>query len=124
MASIVGMGEALRREEMIALIAERIPGATLNGDPVNRIPGNINMLFEGIESEAALIKLDLEGVACSGGSACTSGSIEPSHVLISMGIPPRQAKGALRFTLGRENTAEEVRQAVKILKGIVAQLRQ
>lgn len=138
--SIVGMGEALRlaleemeqeserltalREEMIALIAEQIPGATLNGDPVNRIPGNINMLFEGIESEAALIKLDLEGVACSGGSACTSGSIEPSHVLISMGIPPRQAKGALRFTLGRENTAEEVRQAVKILKGIVAQLRQ
>lgn len=138
-ASIVGMGEAIKlaveemeseaerltllRAMMIGMVTDEIDGVTLNGDPVNRIPGNVNLLFQDIESEAALIKLDMAGIACSGGSACTSGSIEPSHVLTAMGIPPKKAKGAIRFTLGRYNTPGQVAKTVKILKDIVEKLR-
>ena len=95
----------------------------MNGHPEKRLPGNVNVCFRFIEGEALLLSLDLKGVAGSSGSACTSGSLDPSHVLLAIGLPHEIAHGSLRLTLSEENTMEEVDYAVDALKGIVSRLR-
>ena len=139
MASIVGMGAAIElameqmdaniskiaamRDRLIERILNEIPYARLNGHPKKRLPGNVNVCFRFIEGEALLLSLDLKGVAGSSGSACTSGSLDPSHVLLAIGLPHEIAHGSLRLTLSEENTMEEVDYAVDALKGIVSRLR-
>ena len=95
----------------------------LNGHRTKRLPGNANFSFEFVEGESLLLNLDLAGVAASSGSACTSGSLEPSHVLLGMGLCHEVAHGSLRLTLGRENTVEDVDYVLSILSGIVDRLR-
>ena len=111
------------RDYMIDQISQRIPCAELNGHPVRRLPGNINFRFGGVESESVLIMLDMQGICASGGSACSSGSIDPSHVLLAAGLTPDQARSSVRFSLGGENTKEEIDMAVAELTEIVARLR-
>ena len=111
------------RDQMIQGIREQIPEAVLNGDPVHRLPGNVHFTFPDVDGEALLLRLDLAGIAASGGSACTSGSTEPSHVLQAIGQPPELSRGGLRLTMGRENTPEEIRETVQILCDIVRDLR-
>ncbi len=139
LASIVGMGKAAElavqelpqemprltalREEMIALIKKWIPGVCINGHPVQRLPGNINLSLPVLTSEAALYNLDMAGIACSSGSACTAGSLDPSHVLMAMGLSQKQARGALRFTFSRDTTQEEVRQTAQVLADIAGRLQ-
>ena len=94
-----------------------------NGHPTLRLPNNVNVCFSFIEGEALLLNLDLHGIAASSGSACTSGSLEPSHVLLAMGVPPEIAHGSLRLTLGRENTEEEIDTVLDVLVEVVAKLR-
>ena len=136
-ASIVGMGEAItlamqempeemRRlgklsAHMLSRLQKEIPGTRLNGHPEDRLPGNVNISLPSVRSEAALFHLDLEGIACSSGSACTSGSVEASHVLLAMGLSEREARSALRFTMGRETTQEEIDRTVDVLKKIAEQ---
>ena len=135
---IVGLGEALRLAlELMAEEAERlralrdrlraalgaIPGAHLNGDPTDGLPGTVNVSFEGTDSESLLMALDLRGIAASSGSACTSGSLEPSHVLRAIGLPPEVAKGTVRLSLGRGTTDEEVDYLLEIMPEIVLSLR-
>lgn len=136
---IVGMGEAARiafekmerriewertlRDHLIGRVLREIPGSSLNGDAVRRLPGNANLSFEGIEAEILLIRLDQEGICASAGSACSTGAAEPSHVLKAIGLTDAQAKSAVRFTFSGENTVEETDQAADALKRIVAQLR-
>jgi cysteine desulfurase len=100
-----------------------IPHSKLNGDPVKRLPGNVNYSFEGVEGESLLLALDAEGIRCSSGSACTSESLDPSHVLIGMGIPVEAAHGSLRFSLNEENTEEEVDYIIEKVHEIVAHYR-
>jgi len=102
---------------------QSIPKITLNGHPTERIAGNLNISFAGIEGESLLLSLDLKGVAASSGSACTSGSVEPSHVLIAMKIKPELAQSSIRFTLGRSNTMEDIEYVAQILPEIVQRLR-
>jgi cysteine desulfurase len=102
----------------------KIPGALLNGHPTNRLTNNVNVSFPPLEAEPLLLALDLAGVSASSGSACTSGSIEPSHVLISMGLDEARVKSAIRFTLGRSTTESGVDRAAEIVSGIVARQRQ
>ncbi|MDZ7260866.1 MAG: cysteine desulfurase NifS [candidate division KSB1 bacterium] len=104
-------------------VSQAVPRVYLNGHPVNRLPGNLNLSFEGVEGESLLLSLDLKGIAASSGSACTSGSLEPSHVLSAMGIKPELAQASVRFTLGRSNTMEDVDYTVKVLPEIVERLR-
>ena len=136
---IVGMSVALeradgRREEtgrhcrtlrdrLLSGIQERIRGAELNGHPTDRLPHNVNFSFHGVEGESVLLGLDLAGVAASSGSACTSASLEPSHVLLAMGQPEELARGSLRLTLGPENTEEEVDFVLDTLVDLVGRLR-
>ena len=96
----------------------------LNGHPVDRLPGNCNISFEFIEGESMLLLLDMKGVYASSGSACTSGSLDPSHVLLSIGLPHEKAHGSLRLTLGYYNTEEEVDYIIKELPPIVSRLRE
>jgi cysteine desulfurase len=103
--------------------ALKIKGVSLNGDKDKRLENNINLLFENVEGESLLLKLDLCGVACSTGSACASGSLSASHALLSMGIKPENAHGSLRISLGKYNTMEEAKKFVMILKKSVIQLR-
>jgi len=103
---------------------ERIPGVTVNGDREQRIPNTTNLSIEGIDSEAILMILDQQGVCCSAGSACTTGSLEPSHVLRAMGLSNEQARASLRFSFGRTNTMEEVNRALQILTRAVKKLRE
>jgi cysteine desulfurase len=103
---------------------ERIPGATVNGDRERRLPNTTNLSIEGIDSEAMLMILDQQGVCCSAGSACTTGSLEPSHVLRAMGLSNEQARASLRFSFGRANTMEEVKRALEILSRAVKKLRE
>jgi cysteine desulfurase len=103
---------------------ERIPGVTVNGDRERRIPNTTNLSIEGIDSEAILMILDQQGVCCSAGSACTTGSLEPSHVLRAMGLSNEQARASLRFSFGRTNTMEEVNRALQILTRAVKKLRE
>jgi cysteine desulfurase len=95
----------------------------LNGHPTQRLPNTLNVTFEFIEGESLVINLDLFGIATSTGSACTSGALEPSHVLLAMGVPALQAQGSLRISMGRESTQEEVDQTVEALKETVRRLR-
>ncbi len=121
---IMGMAEALSlcvremdregkrlaalRDYMIGRAKERLPRAVLNGHVTERLPNNVNISLKGIESEAALLSLDMAGIECSSGSACTSGSLEPSHVLLAMGKSPDEIRCALRFTMGKTTTKEQI----------------
>jgi cysteine desulfurase len=111
------------RDRLIAGVLDRIPDVHLNGHPIHRLPNNANFTFKYIEGEAVLIQLDLVGVAASSGSACSTGAVEPSHVLRAMGVPPEEAFGSLRLTLGRENTEEDVDYVLEVLPPIVERLR-
>jgi len=138
-AGIVGTGKAVElayehleennkrlvslRERLIRGIQDKIPHVRLNGHPEKRLPGNVNFCFQFIEGEALLLSLDMVGVAGSSGSACTSGSLDPSHVLLSIGLPHEIAHGSLRLSLGLSNTEEEVDYVVEQLEGIVERLR-
>ena len=111
------------RDRLIAGVLDRIPDVHLNGHPIQRLPNNANFTFKYIEGEAVLIQLDLVGVAASSGSACSTGAVEPSHVLRAMGVPPEEAFGSLRLSLGRENTEEDVDYVLEVLPPIVERLR-
>jgi cysteine desulfurase len=100
-----------------------VPGSQLTGHPTERLPNNASFCFEGVEGESILLNLDLLGMAASTGSACTSGSVDPSHVLLAMGLPPEVAHGSLRLTLGKGNTDEDVDTLLKVVPGIIAKLR-
>ena len=110
------------RERLIEGLAE-IPHCVLNGDRNERLPGNVNFCFEGIEGESLLLLLDDKGVAASSGSACTSGSLDPSHVLLAIGRPHEIAHGSLRLTLCEENTPEEIERIIDAVREVVAYLR-
>ena len=111
------------RDQFETGVLERIAGSAVNGDLVNRLPNTSNLSFAGVESEGILMLLDREGVCCSAGSACTAGSIHPSHVLRGMGFSTERARGSLRFSFSRLNTADEVARVLELLPGIVAKLR-
>jgi cysteine desulfurase len=117
--------EALKklRDAFYEKLTQTIPRLHLNGHPKQRLAGHLNVSFEGIEGEALLLSLDLKGVAASSGSACTSGSLDPSHVLAAMGMKPELARASIRFTLGNENTEEDVDYVAGILPEIVQRLR-
>ncbi|MBQ3379997.1 MAG: cysteine desulfurase NifS [Clostridia bacterium] len=111
------------RDRLIEGLSE-IPHSIVNGDKTCRLPGNVNMCFEGIEGESLLLLLDAKGVCASSGSACTSGSLDPSHVLLSIGRPHEIAHGSLRLTLCEENTMDEVEHIIKAVKEVVEYLRE
>ncbi|HAF66936.1 MAG TPA: cysteine desulfurase NifS [Clostridiales bacterium UBA9857] len=136
---IVGFGEACRlakadlpeesqrlanlRDKLIQGILDKIPDVVLNGHPTLRLPHNVNVSVKYLEGESILLNLDRMGVAASSGSACTSGSLEPSHVLLAMGLSHETAHGSLRFTLGRSNTEEDIDYVLEVLPPIVEKLR-
>jgi len=101
----------------------KIPNSRLNGSQEERSPANVNISFLNAEGESILLNLDMEGIAASTGSACTSGSLEPSHVLSAMGLPPEECHGSVRFTLGRQTAAEEIDKVILVMKNIVEKLR-
>ena len=113
---------AAMRDKLIEGLS-RIPHSALNGDPVNRLPGNVNFCFEGIEGESLLLLLDMKGVCASSGSACTSGSLDPSHVLLAIGRVHDVAHGSLRLSLCEYNTEEEVDHILKVVPEVVQYLR-
>lgn len=115
--------EQAMRDHLIDRILAEIPYARLNGDRHKRLPNNVNISFQFIEGESLLIMLDMKGICASSGSACTSGSLDPSHVLLAIGLPHEIAHGSLRMTLGGENTMEEMDYVVDQLKEIVGKLR-
>ncbi|MDO5322900.1 MAG: cysteine desulfurase NifS [Clostridia bacterium] len=139
LASIVGIGKAIEiatanidahnaqlsaiRDHMIERILKEIPYSRLNGHPTTRLPGNVNVCFRFIEGESLLMLLDAKGIAGSSGSACTSGSLDPSHVLLAIGLPHEIAHGSLRLSLSEENTMEEADYVVDALVEIVSRLR-
>ena len=110
------------RDKLITGLSQ-IPHCALNGDPVNRLPGNVSFCFEGIEGESLLLMLDFQGIAASSGSACTSGSLDPSHVLLAIGRVHDVAHGSLRLSLSEYNTAEEVEHILTVVPEVVAYLR-
>lgn len=114
--------EAALRDRLIAGLAE-IPCSMLNGDKEKRLPGNVNYIFEGVEGESLLLLLDARGIAASSGSACTSGSLDPSHVLLAIGRPHEVAHGSLRLSISAENTIEEMDYIVEQTKEVVEYLR-
>jgi cysteine desulfurase len=138
-AGIVGFGKAaeLAQKELAAEakkltalrdrlhdgIISSITEVTLNGHPEKRLPNTLNLRFRYLEGESIILNLDMEGVAVSTGSACTSGSLEPSHVLTAMGVDPAETQGSIRFSLGRDNTADDIDYVVKILPAIIKRLR-
>ena len=101
----------------------KIPHSKLNGDRIHRVPGTVNLCFEGIEGESLLLLLDSHGIAASSGSACTSGSLDPSHVLLALGLPHEVAHGSLRLSIDEYNTKEEIDHMIKIIPEVVAYLR-
>ena len=101
----------------------KIPHSAVNGDLVHRLPGNVNFCFEGIEGESILLLLDAKGICASSGSACTSGSLDPSHVLLAIGRPHEVAHGSLRLSLCEWNTEEEVDYMLKVIPEVVEYLR-
>lgn len=111
------------RDKLIHGILTKIPGSRLNGSRNNRLPNNVNVSFEGAEGEALVITLDQEGIAASTGSACSSGSLEPSHVLLALGLSHIQAHGSLRLTLGRYTTEKEIDKVLEVLPKVVENLR-
>jgi cysteine desulfurase len=138
-AGFVGMGKAVElcqmhmdsevaqqtrlRRRIHETVLRDIPGSRLNGDPDNRLPNNAHFSFEGVEGESLLMSLDMSGIATSMGSACTSGALEPSHVLRAIGLSDDLALGSLRITIGRWTTEAEVDYFLDQLKDKVAQLR-
>ncbi len=138
-AGIVGLGAAIQlateqleenRAKMTALrdrlmtgIQARISEVKLNGHPTNRLPNNVNFSFKYIEGESILLMLDMNGIAASSGSACTSGSLDPSHVLLALGLPHEIAHGSVRLTLGDETTEEDIDYTIDVLEKTVARLR-
>jgi len=138
-AGIVGLGKAIElacenipekseklkklRDRLIGLVESKIPYVRLNGHRTDRLPGNVNMCFRYIEGEALLLSLDLKGISASSGSACTSGSLDPSHVLLSIGLPHEIAHGSLRVSFGDFNTEEDVDYIADALVEIVERLR-
>lgn len=125
--AVVHLYENMAAEERLRdmLIAEllKIPHSKLNGDAKKRLPGNINMCFEGIEGESLLLLLDAKGICASSGSACTSGSLDPSHVLLALGLPHEVAHGSLRISLCPENTEEEIKYIAAEVPKVVSYLR-
>lgn len=115
--------ECAMRDYLIKRIMDEVPHTKLNGHPTKRLPNNANISFRFIEGESLLIMLDMEGICASSGSACTSGSLDPSHVLLSIGLPHEIAHGSLRMTLSDETTTEELDSVVENIKKIVAKLR-
>ncbi len=113
--------QALRNRLIEGIL--KIPRSRLTGHPTERLSNNASFCFEGIEGESILLNLDMLGIAASSGSACTSGSVEPSHVLVAMGLAPEWSHGSLRLSLGKENTEEDVEQVISVLPGIVEKLR-
>ncbi|MDK2820147.1 MAG: cysteine desulfurase [Clostridia bacterium] len=111
------------RDKLIEGIKERIPDVQLNGDLNNRVAINANFAFSNVEGESLLLSMDMKGICASSGSACSSGSVNPSHVLLAMGIPPKLAEGSVRFTLGRDNTEEDIDYVLENLPQIVEHLR-
>ncbi|HHV74656.1 MAG TPA: cysteine desulfurase NifS [Thermoanaerobacterium sp.] len=138
-AGIVGFGTAIElitknidehikkltmlRDKLIDGIL-KIPYSRLNGHPIKRLPGNVNISFEFVDGESLILSLDMEGICVSSGSACTAGSIDPSHVLLAIGLPEEIAHGSLRLTIGEENTEEEIDTVINKLPKIVDRLRQ
>ena len=139
-AGIVGFGEAIKqiqdpkikihnikirqfRDKLIKMILKLIPDSRLNGSQTNRLPNNVNISFKGAEGEAVVIALDQKGIACSTGSACSSKSLEPSHVLLALGLSHEEAHGSLRITLGRNTTEQEINRLLNVLPPIVERLR-
>ncbi|KKP77742.1 MAG: Cysteine desulfurase, partial [candidate division WS6 bacterium GW2011_GWF1_35_23] len=138
-ANIVGIGKAIElatqdiqthsshlqelRDMTIEEILKAIPHSRLNGHKEKRLPGNVNISFEYIEGESILLMLDSKGVCASSGSACTSGSLDPSHVLLAIGLPHEIAHGSLRLTFGEENTKDDVKYLLEILPPIIEKLR-
>jgi cysteine desulfurase len=114
---------ATLRDRIERTLLERVEAAGVNGDSAPRVPNTTNIYFDYIEGEALVIALDLKGIAVSTGAACSSGAIEPSHVLIAMGLPPQRARASLRFSLGKQNTVEEVEFALGLIPQTVARLR-
>ncbi|NLW21493.1 MAG: cysteine desulfurase NifS [Clostridiales bacterium] len=111
------------RNDLIHGIIDLVPDVRLNGDPINRLPNNANLSVRYIEGEALLLRLDLAGIAASSGSACTSGSLDPSHVLLAIGLPHEIAHGSLRLTLSEQTTQEEIDEVKRVLPGIIKTLR-
>jgi cysteine desulfurase len=111
------------RDRLIEEVTGKISHVSVTGHPTQRIPGHASFCFQFIEGESMLLSLDMKGVAASSGSACTSGSLEPSHVLLSMGIPHEIAHGSIRLTLGRDNTEEDVDYFMEVMQPIVERLR-
>jgi len=120
-------GESIRltnlRNKLCSGIGEKIDHVHLNGHPGKRLPNTLNMSFEFIEGESIILSLDMKGIAVSSGSACTSGSLEPSHVLKAMGVDPAIAQGSIRFSLGKDNTEEDINYVLEVLPEIIARLR-
>ena len=112
------------RKKLLDGILEKVGHVRLNGHPEHRLPNTLNLSFEYVEAESLLIALDLNGIAVSSGSACASGSTEPSHVLLAMGIPPEACQSAIRFSLGRGNTEEDVDYTLSVIPDIVNRLRE
>ena len=110
------------RDQLIQGLSQ-IPYSVLNGDAVKRLPGNVNFCFEGIEGESLLLLLDDKGICASSGSACTSGFLDPSHVLLAIGRPHEIAHGSLRLTLSEETTEEEIKYTIDAVAEVVAYLR-
>ena len=137
--AIVGLGKAIEiategideygrklrelRDRVIKEVLEKIPYSRLNGDIENRLPGNANFSFEFVEGESILLSLDMKGICASSGSACTSGSLDPSHVLLAIGLPHEIAHGSLRLTFGEENTHEDIDTLMQVLPPIIERLR-
>ncbi|PIU57536.1 MAG: cysteine desulfurase NifS, partial [Chloroflexi bacterium CG07_land_8_20_14_0_80_51_10] len=113
----------LLRDKLIEGLLEQIDRVQLNGHPTKRLPNNVNVSIQFVEGESMLLNLDLEGIAVSTGSACSSSSLEPSHVLLAMGLSHEQAHGSLRFSLGKWTTEEEIERVLEVLPKIVAKLR-
>ncbi|MDF2522431.1 MAG: nifS [Clostridiales bacterium] len=139
-SAIVGLGKAIElatrnieeqskklialRDRTIEEVMRKIPYVKLNGHMMQRLPGNVNFAFEFIEGESVLLMLDMKGIAASTGSACTSGSLDPSHILLAIGVSPELANGSLRLTFGEENTQEDVDYLLEVLPAIVERLRE
>ena len=139
-AAIVGLATALKtandsrnsnsehcmslRDEIIRRVTTDIPSVSLNGGNTNRLPNNVNFAFEGVEGESILLGLDMAGIAASSGSACSSGSLEPSHVLLALGQTAELARSSLRITLGKDNTHEEIDYLISTLSDLVGNLRE
>ncbi len=139
-AGIVGLGKAAEiarkslaedarrvsalRDQLQQALLHRVPQSRVNGGSAPRTPNTTNLVFPGVEGEALLIALDLKGLACSTGAACSSGAVEPSHVLTAIGLPPEEARASLRFSLGRHTTPADIDFALNVIPAAVTQLRE